>query len=141
MWPSSCASPLFCLFRPSFGVARASCPHRQGIHDRAAVHRALTGTGRDQGFERRVDFPKLRDLATDLLLFPHRLLLNRRTVGVWIGAERQQLLYLVQREPDLLRILDEPDAGDLIARIDTVALAFRWAFDQSLPLVEAHCLN
>jgi hypothetical protein len=83
----------------------------QSVDDRAALQRALARTGGNQSRERRVDFPKLRDLAADFLLLGDRLLLDGRTVGVRIRAERQQFLYLRKREADLLRLLDKPDVA------------------------------
>src|SRR6516165_7021996 len=138
---SSCASPVLGLLRPGFVGLRAAGADCQGLHDRAALEHSLARTGCDQGFERRVDFPKLLDFAANLLLFRHRLLLDNRAVRARAGPQRHQFLDLGQREADLLRLLDEPDAGYLLGRIDAVALALWRALDQTFPLVETHCLD
>ena len=71
---------------PSCGPALCSLgwhlgPMVQGVDDRVEVQGALTRTGANQGFESRFDFPKLLDLAADLLLLRRRPLLDRRAVG------------------------------------------------------------
>ena len=107
----------------------------QGVYNRAALQGALTRTGGNQGFERRVDLSKLLDFAADFLLLRDRLLLDRGAIGVRIGTEREQFIDLGKREPDLLRLFDEPNARDMIARIDPIALAFQRTLDQAPPLV------
>ena len=84
----------------------------------------MARTGCDQGFERRVDFPKLLDLPADLLLLRYRLPLDCGTVGVRVGPQRQQLLGLGQGEANLLGLFDEADTRDVIGRIDPVASPF-----------------
>jgi len=66
----------------------------QGVYNRAALQGALTRTGGNQGFERRVDLSKLLDLPADLLLLRHRLPLDCRAVGIRVGPQRQQLFGL-----------------------------------------------
>ena len=113
----------------------------QGVYNRAALQGALTRTGGNQGFERRVDLSKLLDFAADFLLLRDRLLLDRGAIGVRIGTEREQFIDLGKREPDLLRLFDEPNARDMIPRIDPLALAFQRTLDQAPPLVKADGLD
>ena len=113
----------------------------QGVYNRAALQGALTRTGGNQGFERRVDLSKLLDFAADFLLLRDRLLLDRGAIGVRIGTEREQFIDLGKREPDLLRLFDESNTRDMIGRIDPITLAFQRTLDQAPPLVKADGLD
>lgn len=83
----------------NWGLGCRPRPMVQGIYDGAAFHRTLTRTGRDQGFKRRVDFPKPLDLAADLLLLAYRLLLHPRAVGIRVGPDAKSSLTSESEKP------------------------------------------
>jgi hypothetical protein len=86
------------------------------VEDRTGLQSAAPRAHCKKGLQGGSDLAKLFDLALDLVELVCRLLADIRAVGVGVGAQRQQLLDLSEREADLLRLTNELDSLDLLRR-------------------------
>ncbi len=115
----------------------------EGFHDRTRSDRPLSGAGLDKPFQRRADPLQPFDLVPDFGQLFLGAALDLGAIGLGIGAQRQQLGHLGQREPQLLGLADKTDLGQGIGRVVAKAArgGFKRLWDQAAALVETDGLD
>src|SRR5262245_59249849 len=84
----------------------------QRLQNRAVIRRTPGGARSGESLQRLSDPLQALDLALYQLDLLPGLPLDGGTRGPMPDPERQQLLDLLQREPQLLGVLDEPETSD-----------------------------